>query len=94
MCRGWVPRRTGKGEGVTRPEGEVTIKAVVQLNEHRNSDLVPDNNLKTGDFFWADIPLFGRRAGFKRAEETALVDLTGAVCVLFCGGMAWHHMVG
>ena len=61
--RGWVPRAWPEGQVQRRrPRGEIQITGVLR-NGGKATPWIPDNNPKTGEWFFADVALMASTAG-------------------------------
>lgn len=72
--RGWVPA-TWRSDAEFRQQweasGDVCLEAVTRVNEDPSS-FVPENNPRTGEWFWIDIPAMATSLGLP--ADTPLVE--------------------
>lgn len=74
--RGWVPatwRSDAEFRWQWEAPGDVSLEAVTRVNEDPSS-FVPENNPRTGEWFWIDIPAMATSLGLP--ADTPLVEVS------------------
>ena len=82
--RGWVPstwRSDAKFRQQWETSADVTLEAVTRVNEDPSS-FVPQNNPKTGEWFWIDIPAMA--TALSLPPDTPLVEVSHHLLYLLC----------
>lgn len=83
--RGWVPA-TWRSDAEFRQQWEskgvdATLQAVTRVSEDPSS-FVPQNNPKTGEWFWIDVPAMAASLGLP--SDTPLVEVSTPSTSAFC----------
>ena len=83
--RGWVPA-TWRSDAEFRQHweserGDATLQAVTRISEDPSS-FVPQNNPKTGEWFWIDVPAMA--ASLDLPSDTPLVEVGPLISSGFC----------
>lgn len=83
--RGWVPA-TWRSDAEIRQQWESkgsdnTLQAVTRVSEDPSS-FVPQNNPKTGEWFWIDVPAMA--ASLDLPSDTPLVEAGSLISAGFC----------
>lgn len=90
--RGWVPS-TWRSDMQFRQQwetsGTVSLEAVTRVSEDPSS-FVPQNNPKTGEWFWIDIPAMATALGLP--ADTPLVEVGRNVCLCIFAKNARHGL--
>jgi len=88
--RGWVPS-TWRSDTQFRQRwetsGTVSLEAVTRVSEDPSS-FVPQNNPKTGEWFWIDIPTMATAVGLP--ADTPLVEVGCNFCLCVIAENARH----
>lgn len=82
--RGWVPsswRSDAEFRQQWEASGDVSLEAVTRVNEDPSS-FVPENNPRTGEWFWIDIPAMATSLGLP--ADTPLVEVSLYCLYLVC----------